>query len=403
MYMKYMIFFASVSMGSSASLCYAAGIERSGQSIQPFFESGNYAELFIAQIHPHLSGENSNKEELAQALNVSDFSTGNLVRDSTMLQAALKFQPHAQISAGLIIDQPFGIQVNYDYRPDSILGKEQLEAIDIDLKSNNITGLIGYQPTPNWNLYAGAAVQSFKGDISLFGQNYYFFNGYSVNLKKDHALGWLTGISYQIPEIALRASLTYRSKIKHRMPTEETLPTLSGMQNRSGTTEIETPQSATFDFMSGLNTHTLIFGSLRWVNWQNFKIQPTGFSEIMQPYIPYIPQLADFKLVDYRSDQWSAKLGIAYGLSDQWISSIETAWDSGSGNPSSTVSPADGYYGLGTGIRYSYTPKSFISGGVYYFRFNPSKADNGNINVTSLSTLENRDAWAYGLKVGRYF
>ena len=70
---------------------------------------------------------------MAQALNVSDFSTGNLVRDSTMLQAALKFQPHAQISAGLIIDQPFGIQVNYDYRPDSILGKEQLEAVNIDL------------------------------------------------------------------------------------------------------------------------------------------------------------------------------------------------------------------------------------------------------------------------------
>jgi long-chain fatty acid transport protein len=30
-------------------------------------------------------------------------------------------------------------------------------------------------------------------------------------------LGWLAGAAYQIPEIALKASATYRSKIKHQL------------------------------------------------------------------------------------------------------------------------------------------------------------------------------------------
>ncbi len=35
-------------------------------------------------------------------------------------------------------------------------------------------------------------------------------------------MGWLAGVAYQIPEIALKASVTYRSEIKHEMTTYET-------------------------------------------------------------------------------------------------------------------------------------------------------------------------------------
>ena len=39
---------------------------------------------------------------------------------------------------------------------------------------------------------------------------------YIGEIKKDSASGWLTGVSYQRHEYALKTSLTYRSKIQHK-------------------------------------------------------------------------------------------------------------------------------------------------------------------------------------------
>ena len=117
----------------------------------------------------------------------------------------------------------------------------------------------------------------------------------------------------------------------------------------------------------------------------------------------FIQALANFNLIDYQSDQWSAKIGIAHQLNNRTFVSLETVWDSGSDNPASTINPANGYNGLGTGLRYQFSPKSFISGGLYYLKFKPSKEDKGSISVSSISTLDDRTAWAYGLKIGHYF
>lgn len=317
------------------------------------------------------------------------------------MQGAVKWRLNPQISAGLLFDQPYGIKLNYDYSPESILGHEQLEAINIQLKSRNITALMGYQPTERWNIYSGLAYQSFAGHLNLFGQSFYVFNGYSVELKSDDSVGWLTGISYQIPEIAFRANLIYRSEINHKNQAEESLP-LSG-SIVSDTTKITTPQSVNLDFMSAVSMHNLIYGSVRWVDWSDFKIKPNGFNQIIQPYLAYLPALADFNLIDYQSDQWSAKIGIAQKLNERTFASLETVWDSGSDNPASTINPANGYHGLGTGFRYQFTPNNFFSGGIYYLRFRPSKADNNTITLNSISTLDHKEAWAYGIKIGHYF
>ncbi len=48
------------------------------------------------------------------------------------------------------------------------------------------------------------------------GQAYTIFNGYDATIKETGDIGWLAGFAYQIPEIALKASLTYRSEIRSR-------------------------------------------------------------------------------------------------------------------------------------------------------------------------------------------
>lgn len=368
---------------------HGAALEKSGQSILPFFEKGNYAEFSVGQIHADISGKNAN----------TGFSSGNLVDDYRLFQATIKAQLHSQVSIGLLLDQPFGVKVNYFYTPEASSDHAPSEAVNVDIKTYNITALTGFQPTVNWNFYTGLTRQRFEGNIHLFGKNYSFLNGYNAQFKPDDATGWLLGLNYQRPEIALRTSLTYRSKVKHRVRTTELSP-LYNLSEQS--TAIDTPQSVNFDFMSAISTSNLIFGTVRWVNWEDFEIQPVGFQSILNPYI-HIPSITDLKLINYQSDQWSAKLGIAHLLNEKLYLSAETSWDSGSNNPASATNPANGYNGIGAGFRYNISPKTFVSSGLYYLKLKPAKPDTTSLAVSSLSTLEDKDVWAYGFKVGHYF
>jgi len=61
----------------SSGSSFAAAFELSGQTIQPFFEHGNYAEISLAYIDPDVSGQVQHTEILQQ-FGITDFSTGNL-------------------------------------------------------------------------------------------------------------------------------------------------------------------------------------------------------------------------------------------------------------------------------------------------------------------------------------
>ncbi len=65
--------------------------------------------------------------------------------------------------------------------------------------------------------------QTIKGNVSLLGQAYSLYNGYDADIPEDGAAGWLAGAAYQIPEIALKASITYRSEIDHKIDADETI------------------------------------------------------------------------------------------------------------------------------------------------------------------------------------
>lgn len=127
---------------------------------------------------------------------------------------------------------------------------------------------------------------------------------YIANMDKDSALGWLAGISYQISEYALKTSLTYRSKIQHTPQFYEqtsSIPAipvfnLSSAQHIS----IETPQSLNLEFKSGITPRNIVYTSLRWVNWKNFKM----VSPLMS-----LDKATPVNLVDYQKKSAFSHLG----------------------------------------------------------------------------------------------
>lgn len=288
----------------------------------------------------------------------------------------------------------------------------------VEVDTQNLSFVMGYQPTENWNIYGGAVYQTIKGNVSLRGQAYSLYNGYDASIPEDSAVGWLAGIAYQIPEIALKASLTYRSEIDHDVNVRETLPTLEALAllpngaaaagaiaTSEGKTTITTPQSVNLDFQTGIMANTVAFANLRWVEWSKFSIRPHKFGLVSEAVGPLVQRPNGFNLVEYEDDQISATVGVGRKLNDQWAGNVSVGWDSGAGNPVSTLGPTEGYWNVGLGVQYSPAPNYFIAGGVKYFMLGDAKAQTGAQAGSSdyVAEFEDNDAWAYGLKIGYRF
>lgn len=297
------------------------------------------------------------------------------------------------------------------------LGKGNTE---VEVDTQNLALVFGYQPTENWNLFAGGVYQTVKGHVSLRGQAYSLYNGYDANIKETGGAGWLAGAAFQIPEIALKASLTYRSEIDHKVEIKENLSAIGALglldpvngpvtaariANSTEKTTITTPQSVNLDLQSGIMADTVAFANIRWVNWKDFAIRPNQFGQVSQEIGNVVGRPDGFDLVTYSDDQWQVTAGVGRKLSEKWAGNVSVGWDSGAGNPVTTLGPTEGFWNAGIGLQYSPTPATFIAGGVKYFWLGDAKAQTGaqaggNEYVAEFS---DNKAMAYGLKLGYRF
>ncbi|MFG0588742.1 OmpP1/FadL family transporter [Acinetobacter sp. YQ_14] len=389
---------------------FAAALDRSGQSIAAFLQPNNYFEAGITVLDPNVSGKD-----------ISQNNTGDMANHYYSPNAALKIQATEHFSIGLIYDQPYGADAQYrgqsnfiESRPLPFQG-----GTSVTVDTENLNLLFGYQPNQNWNLYAGAVYQTLDATVLLRGESYSAYSGYDFKTGRDEAVGWLAGIAYQIPEIALKTSLTYRAKIKHEMNAYENhgitgftgSPVFDAMLNQinnaQGTTEITTPQSVNLDFQTGIMGNTVAFANVRWVNWKDFAIRPYKFgaASVLPPIVNKTGKKDGFDLVAYTDDQYSVTAGVGRKVNDHWAGNISVGWDSGAGNPVTTLGPTEGYWNVGVGVQYSPAPNYFIAGGVKYFWLGDAKAQSGSQFNTPehVAEFKNNDAIAYGLKIGYKF
>lgn len=412
---------------------FAAALDRSGQSISAFLQPGNYFEAGISVLDPNVSGKvrngyTPNAALPASSAGLQNTSVGEMAGDYYFPSAALKLQVTDNFSFGLIYDQPFGAEVEYSTGtqkttalpgPLAPLGNQGAfhngtEGTSAEVKSQSISMLFGYQPTENFNFYAGPVYQTVEGDVQLRGLAYggsTAFGGYNASIKETGDIGWLAGAAFQIPDIALKASVTYRSEIKHKVNIDESSagagPIAAILNNATGSTDITTPQSVNLDLQTGIMANTVAFANVRWVNWKDFAIRPYAFgiASNIAGASPTINKPNGFDLVAYTDDQWSINTGIGRKLNDQWAGNVSVGWDSGAGNPVTTLGPTEGYWNLGVGVQFSPAANYFISGGVKYFWLGDAKGQSGSQFNTPgyVADFKNNDAIAYGLKMGYKF
>ncbi|MGJ8617133.1 MAG: outer membrane protein transport protein [Sulfitobacter sp.] len=361
-------FLAAAALLSSTAIAHAGGIDRSGQGISALFEQGRYGEFSLGSISPSTSG--------SSVAGLGNRPSGDLTPSYFQFSAAYKADINDRLSYAIIYDQPFGADVAYPAGTGYFAAGTTAE-----FESHALTGILRYKLENNVSFHGGLRVQSVSATANIP-----FVGGYSVVGDSDVSLGYLVGVAYERPDIALRVSLTYNSKIKHDVSTSERF----GVGPVSNTiTQIETPQSVNLEFQTGIAADTLLFGGLRWTDYSSFDITPAGYQGA-----------TGGSLLSYQDDVYTWSLGVGRRLNDTWAVSASVDYEKANGGFAANLGPTDGKKSLALAAVYTRDNMKITTGIRYVNIGDAQTAIPGNAPA---SNFTDNDAIAIGVKVGFSF
>ncbi|WP_116131789.1 OmpP1/FadL family transporter [Tropicimonas sp. IMCC34043] len=397
------IIIASVSAALvTAGAASAGGLDRTGQPIGVLFEdggaTGGYAEISLSFTNPSVSGTGEGVPATPPFLpgNEAGFDYDDMVNDFYTAGVALKFRFSDAWSGALIFEEPFGTDLLYNGNP----ATTDLGGTKADAETSTLTALLRYKFSDNWSAYGGVRIQRIKGQISLGGQAYGYVNGYNVDLDGSTAAGYVIGGAYEIPEIALRIALTYNSAITHSMNTTESGPdipvaipgygvVMADLLNGSSVTEVKTPQSINLDFQTGVARDTLLFGSVRWVDWSQFLVDPVLFTSV-----------TGVGLVEIE-DTTTYTLGVGRQFTDKLAASVSASYEASADEMISPLQPYTGFFALALGASYD-VGDFVISAGVRHAWLGDAKPSTGD-PLVARAVFEDNTATSFGFRVGYNF
>ena len=437
----------------TATAAQAAGLDRSGQDVTAFLQDGTYAETVYTYIDANVTGKDTAGKDTGDIAEAYDFFRYGVKADindtfsvgvlyDEPFGAAIKYDGNSNFVAdknatatifAQAINQATKAQLNdsFTYRRaikpvlDSVKSPQRALAVasivetnsaqakpiadrlraaaahaeatdgqktNVEIRTNNLTMLVGAKlgANKNFQIYGGPVAQRVKGEVHLRGPAYQVMTGYDAKIATDTQLGWAAGLAFYKPEIALKAALTYRSEIEHDSEIAETIP-VTGYAGKKDF-KVTLPDSWNLDFQTGVNPTTLLTAKVRYVPWSDFDIRPTQYTETTKLRYPQ-----GLPIISYDKDQWSAEVGLGKRVSDRLAVSGAVGWDSGAGNPASSLGPIKGYYSLGLGARYNVTPEWSLSLGGKYFKFGDAQAQLPTKD--KVGNFDSNDGYALGVKL----
>lgn len=173
-----------------------------------------------------------------------------------------------------------------------------------------------------------------------------------------NSVGWRAGVAYEIPDIALRASIVYNSAYDY---------SLSGIQDNTGfgvdptaanalasiSADTEIPQSLDVKFQSGIAEGTLAFLNLKWQDWSqlgsipiNGGVTATAVADLGVAQVALPTTLAFEPL--YR-DGYTVTAGIGKVFTEKLSGLASITWDRGT---STTIGSQSDTWTLSGGLNY---------------------------------------------------
>ena len=358
----------------------AGGLDRSGQGIGIIFEEGNAVELSFGQITPSVTG-------IASGLDLGSVGSGNMASPYTQVGLGFKYQVKDNLSLSLIIDQPFGASVDYGDADAGYYTTAEGGASTAEVSSSAITAVARYSINSNFSVHGGVRYQTVEAAVSKPP-----ITGYEIDSEANSATGYLVGVAYERPEIAMRVALTYNSAISHNITATETCNLVfSFCPGMTAVTTVETPESFNLEFQSGVAANTLVYGSIRYAKWTQFDYAP-----------PVHTLLYSRSLQSYDDDTISYALGVGRKFSDQWSSALSIGYEAATAGFAGDLAPTNGSKSIGIGG--TYTADAFkITGGVRYIMLGDATTENPFHAGLAGSEFADNTAIAIGLKISTTF
>ncbi|WP_103333439.1 hypothetical protein [Pseudotabrizicola formosa] len=356
---------AVAAVAATATSGHAGGFERSTTPLGFMFEQGNYAELSFGAVRPKVSGG------LIVAPSVT---TGNVTENYTTVGLAFKADLSPKLSMGVIIDPTFGADVAYPTGTGYPIAGSNAK-----LRGDTLAIVGRYKFNDSMSVHAGLRSVGIGGTVSLFNGGANFYNASFAN---DRDIGYLIGGAYEMPEIALRVALTYASETEHDLEASGFSAFAAGGVI-SGSTIVKLPQSLTLDFQSGVAADTLVFGSIRWMDWSETRLQAPDAGSANP-------------LVSYDNDTITYNIGVGRKFSEAFSGAISIGYEKHHGGNVGNLGPTDGQKSIQIGGTYTHRNMK-ISAGVRYIDVGDATALSGN------GSFAGNTALGVGMKVGFTF
>jgi long-chain fatty acid transport protein len=340
---------AGAALLATTTIVSAGGIDRSGQPITAIFEDGNYVELSFGSISPSVTG--------------TAFGTGsgNMAPTYSTFGMALKTDINDQASVAIILDQPFGANVDYD-SPGYLL-----DGTTAEVNSTAITVVGRYKINDSFSVHGGIRHLTAEGSVNLSTAPY------ASDYSPGNGMGYVIGAAYERPDIAMRIALTYSSAIDIEL------------EGTAGDLVTTMPQSVNLDFQTGIAADTLLFGSIRWADWTETVLLDTAAGA----------------LATYDEDVYTYSIGVGRRFSDALSGAVTVGYEAAQGGESSNLSPSDGNVSLSLGGTYTMSNGLELSGGVRYVWL--GDAETSLAPAPFPGVFEDNTAVAVGLKVAYNF
>ncbi|MDF1873200.1 outer membrane protein transport protein [Vannielia sp.] len=363
---------ATAALLATTATVQAGGIERTTQSLSWLFETGSYGEFSYSMVDADVSGVVSFAPSV---------SSKDMIASHRTVGFAFKTDLNEKFSLGVAYEQPFGADVFYPTGTGYPYAGSHA-----DLNADEIKAVLQYNVDSNWSVYGGLRFQNVKGDVTVLAPGV----DYTLDVAMSTKLGYLIGVAYERPEIAMRIALTYNSAIKHEFDATE-------IGILSTNFETEFPQSVNLEGQTGIAEGTLLMGSVRWVNWSAFDITPDLYSD-GAPDGNFGPR----SLVDYADDTITYSLGVARSFTDNFAGIATISYEKSNGGFSGNLGPTDGRTSIGLAGRYS-VGKATITGGVNYSWIGDAETENAAAPGTTLGDFSDNTALGVGIRVGYTF
>lgn len=325
--MRYVLTGGLVLLAFSGS-AVAGGFERSDQSVGVLFEKGRLLELGGAYLIPEASGVGSRLSPTPGR------RSGDIADNTVNFRFAFKDDINESLSYAVIFDQPYGSNITY---PRSSYFASDSRA---RLTTNALTAILQYNLPESvglaggrFSIFGGARAQQIDASASIP-----FLRGYSVTAGSTISYGYVAGAAWERPDLGMRVSLSYFSKINSDVNTTESF---AGRPPVNTTTELDTPSSLTLEAQTGLNPKTLLYGSVRYVPWGNFAVTP-----------PLYGRTTGSPLAFFKDDRVTYRLGVGRRLNESWSVFGEIGFETSTGSGTTNLTPADGFVSGTLGVSY---------------------------------------------------